>query len=315
MQIFYGLPKRSDRSPCALAIGNFDGVHLGHQKLLYKVVELAEQKHLIPAVLTFEPHPREFFAKSPEHAPARILSLRDKVETICRFGIQRIYILRFNEQLASLSPKAFAETILADGLEAKSVVIGENFHFGFKGQGDVNGLKTLGKSLGFDVTPLPMAVLDGYPVSSTRIRLALEEGQLSDVANMLGRPYVITGKVRKGKQLGRTIGFPTINQRILPPCSKARPAIGGVYAVKVHGIEKDALAGVACVGKRPTVTDNGEYLLETFIFDFHGNLYGKELTVEFLHKIRDEKKFSSIEQLKSAIHDDMEAAKLFFKQS
>ncbi len=315
MRIFYGLPKKSDRSPCSLAIGNFDGVHLGHQKLLNKVVEQAKEKHLIPAVLTFEPHPREFFGKSQNKAPTRILSLRDKIETICKFGIQRIFILRFNEQLASLSPRAFAETILANGLYAKSVVIGENFHFGFKGEGDIHCLTTLGKSLGFDVTPLQMADLGGQPVSSTRIRLALEKGQLDDVTNMLGRPYVITGKVRKGKQLGRTIGFPTINQRILPPCSRARPAIGGVYAVKVLGIGQKPLAGVACVGKRPTVTDNGEYLLETYIFDFHGNLYGKELTVEFLHKIRNEKKFSSIEQLKSAIHDDMEAAKLFFKQN
>lgn len=314
MQIFYGLPKKSERRPCALAIGNFDGVHLGHQKLLHKVVELAKQRQLVPAVLTFEPHPKEFFGKSPDKAPARILSLRDKVETICRFGIQRIFILRFNEELASLSPKDFAESILAEGLEAKSIVIGENFHFGYKGEGDVHSLTSYGRSLGFDVTPLPMADLGGIPVSSTRIRLALEKGNLDDVAKMLGRPYVITGKVRKGKQLGRTIGFPTINQRILPPCSKARPALRGVYAVKVFGIGKEALPGVACVGRRPTVTDNGEYLLETYIFNFHGDLYGKELTVEFLHKIRDEKKFSSIEQLKSAIHADMEAAEQFFRQ-
>lgn len=314
MQVFYGLPKKSDRSPCALAIGNFDGVHLGHQQLLHKVVELAEKRQLIPAILTFEPHPKEFFGKSQDKAPERILSLRDKVETIGRFGIQRIFILRFNEQLASLSPNAFAKSILADGLDAKSVVIGENFHFGYRGEGDIQTLTSLGKSLGFDVTSLSMANLGGKPVSSTRIRQALKKGQLDEVTNMLGRPYVITGKVRKGKQLGRTIGFPTINQRILPPCSKARPAIGGVYAVKVFGIGKDGLPGVACVGRRPTVTENGEYLLETYIFDFHGDLYGKELTVEFLHKIRDEKKFSGIEQLKSAIHADMEAAKSFYEQ-
>lgn len=174
MQIFYGLPKKSERRPCALAIGNFDGVHLGHQKLLHKVVELAKQRQLVPAVLTFEPHPKEFFGKSPDKAPARILSLRDKVETICRFGIQRIFILRFNEELASLSPKDFAESILAEGLEAKSIVIGENFHFGYKGEGDVHSLTSYGRSLGFDVTPLPMADLGGIPVSSTRIRLALK---------------------------------------------------------------------------------------------------------------------------------------------
>lgn len=231
-KVFRGLPSPEERLDCAVAIGNFDGVHRGHQALLHEVVEAAHARLLCPAVLTFEPHPREFF--NPEDAPRRISSLHDKVEAIEACGIQRVYILRFNEHLASLSPCDFVKEILVDGLHARWVTVGENFRFGDKRAGDIKLLEQLGKEFHFEVHPMPMLFHTHAPISSSRIRHALAEGDIPTANYMLGRPYMISGRVLHGKQLGRTLGFPTINQRILPPHSKAKPAIEGVYAVKAH---------------------------------------------------------------------------------
>ena len=199
--------------------------------------------------------------------------------------------------------------ILEDGLHARWVTVGENFRFGDKRAGDIKLLEQLGKEFHFEVHPMPMLYHTHAPISSSRIRHALAEGDIPTANYMLGRPYMISGRVLHGKQLGRTLGFPTINQRILPPHSKAKPAIEGVYAVKAHGIGPRPIEGVACVGRRPTVDDHGEYLLETHLFNFHGDLYDQDVKVEFFSKIRDEKKFGSLEELRAAIADDQLKAK------
>lgn len=307
MKVFRGLPKPEDRLDCAVAIGNFDGVHLGHQALIREVVEAAHARLLCPAILTFEPHPREFF--NPAAAPARILSLHDKVEALKGSGIERVYILKFDEKLASLSPYDFVKDLLVQGLHARWVTVGENFHFGAKRAGDFHTLEDLGKEFHFEVHAMPMIYHGEAAISSSRIRQALARGDIASANYMLGRHYSLSGKVLHGKQLGRKLGFPTINQRILPPYSKARPAITGVYAVKAHGIAPRPIEGVACIGKRPTVDDHGEYLLETHLFNFHEDLYDKIVNVEFFAKIRDEKKFNSLEELRAAIADDQKKAK------
>lgn len=307
MKVFRGLPKPEDRLDCAVAIGNFDGVHLGHQALVREVVHAAHARLLCPSILTFEPHPREFF--NPAAAPARILSLHDKVEALKGSGIERVYILKFDEKLASLTPYDFVKDLLVDGIHARWVTVGENFHFGAKRAGDFHTLQDLGKEFHFEVQPMPMIYHGEGPISSSRIRLALAKGDIAAANYMLGRPYCLSGKVLHGKQLGRKLGFPTINQRILPPYSKARPAITGVYAVKAHGIAPRPIEGVACIGKRPTVDNHGEYLLETHLFNFHEDLYDKVVNVEFFAKIRDEKKFNSLEELRAAIADDQVKAK------
>lgn len=307
MRVFLGLPSEKDRLDCALAVGNFDGVHRGHQALLHHVVDAARARWLSPAILTFEPHPREFF--NPSAAPARILSLRDKLEEFRKAGIERVYILRFNEELAKYSPEDFVEKLLVNGLHARWITVGANFHFGAGRSGDIRTLEALGSKFHFEVDPMPMIYHKELAISSSRIRHALSEGDIAQVNYMLGRPYTVSGKVLHGKELGRTLGFPTINQRILPPYSKAHPAITGVYAVKIHGLAMRPLEGVACIGRRPTVADHGEYLLETHIFNFHETIYGRVVKVEFFAKIRDEKKFASLDELRDAIAADMAKAK------
>lgn len=306
-KVFRGLPKPEERLDCALAIGNFDGVHKGHQALLHEVVEAARTRFLCPSVLTFEPHPREYF--NPAQAPRRVLSLHDKVEAILAAGIRRVYILKFDEKLAALSPEDFVYKILVEGLHARWVTVGENFRFGERRLGDIQTLEELGRKFHFEVHPMPMVFHSQAPVSSSRIRHALSEGNLHDANLMLGRPYAISGKVLHGRQLGRKLGFPTLNQRILPAYSKARPAVEGVYAVKAHGIANRPIEGVACIGRRPTVDDHGEYLLETHLFNFHEDLYDKIVKVELIAKIRDEKKFNSLEELAKAIEEDQIKAK------
>lgn len=307
MKVFLGLPSDKNKIDCAVAIGNFDGVHRGHQALLQQVVEAARSRLLCPSVITFEPHPREYF--NPEAAPARILSLRDKLEAFEKAGIERVYIFRFNEKTASLTPEDFVRQLLVDGIHARWITVGNNFHFGSLRSGDVRTLKYLGEKYHFEVHLMPMIFHKDQAISSSRIRFALREGDIPQVNYMLGRNYMISGKVLHGQQLGRKLGFPTINQRILPPYSKGHPAITGVYAVKLHGLGSRPLEGVACIGRRPTVAKHGEFLLETHIFNFHKDIYGQIVNVEFFAKIRDEKKFNSLEELQEAIAQDMSKAK------
>ncbi len=305
--VFRGLPDSARRIDCALAIGNFDGVHLGHQALLKEVVRAAGALGLIPAVLTFEPHPREVFGLEPLK---RIGTLRDKIERILACGIERVYVLPFNEKFASLTPAEFAKCILADGLACRWLTVGENFRFGANRAGTFDTLSELGRHYGFFVHPTPLLFSGKARISSSRIRAALELGDLLEASRMLGSRYCITGRVTHGQALGRTIGYPTLNQKLLPPGSKAQFALHGVYAVRVTGVApmQVAFAGMASLGTKPTVGGK-TWCLETSVFDWKGDAYGKLVRVEFVAKIRDEKRFSGIDELKAAIADDEVAAR------
>jgi len=296
----------SEVQACALAIGNFDGVHLGHQALLRRLVEVAKARGLLPAVLTFEPHPREYFG---DRSIRRISTLRDRYRAILSCGIERIYVMPFNEALASLTPERFAKEILVKGLDARWVTVGKNFFFGARGEGSTETLETLGKRLGFEVFPQTLLLEDGMTVSSSRVREAMLKGDLTTVEALLGRPYSITGRIVHGAKLGRTLGFPTLNIDILPPGSLATPALRGVFATRITGLEESTLSGVSSLGVKPTVTSDARWLLETHVFDWTGNAYGKMVTVEFVAKLRDEKRFNGLEQLKDAIANDARRAR------
>ena len=306
--IFRGLPAKSHKVDCALAIGNFDGVHLGHQKLLKTVVETAHARELASGVLTFEPHPKEFFGSE---GVIRISTLRDKINAILNCGIDRIYILPFNARLCELSPEEFAQEILVEGLRCRWLTVGSNFRFGARRAGDFACLEKLGIHLGFEAHATPLVLRDNERVSSTRIRQAMQAGDLDEVAAMLGRPYAVTGRVIHGAALGRQLGFPTLNMAFTPAGSKSQCGLHGSFAVRIRGLSSDGsiCGGVASMGFKPTVTELKRWLLETHVFDWTGDAYGKLVQVEFVQKLRDEQKFSSIEELKDAIERDAQNAR------
>jgi len=298
MQIFRHIPTQQQR-PCALAIGNFDGMHLGHQALLQKLNETANALNLTSAVMTFEPHPREFFA--PETAPARLSSLREKLEHFAEAGVETTYVCRFNRRLAKLTPQEFMQNILRDSLNAQAILVGDDFRFGAMRAGST--LDFLEAK--FNLISLPQVDLDGARVSSTRVRSALATGALNEASVLLGRPYSISGKVVHGAKLGRQLGFPTANVHM----RHERPALTGVYAVKLDGMNS-----VANLGVRPTIAGVSKLMLEVNVLDFDADLYGKHVHVEFLHKIRDEQKFDGLDALKAQIALDVESARDFFKK-
>jgi riboflavin kinase/FMN adenylyltransferase len=296
MQVFRHIPSLL-QPPTALAIGNFDGMHLGHQALLNQLMQTAQAKKLIPAVMTFEPHPREFF--TPETAPARLRSLREKLEYLTELGVARVYIMKFNRKFAGISAQAFMQNILREALNAQSILVGSDFKFGAKRAGSVADFK----AAGFDLIDLPQVDMAGERVSSTRVRQALADGRLQEAATLLGRQYSISGKVVHGAQRGRTIGFPTANVHM----RHERPALTGVYAVKLDGLH-----AVANLGVRPTIAGIPKLSLEVHVLDFNGNLYDKHVHVEFFHKIRDEIKFDGLDALKAQIAKDVAVARKFF---
>jgi len=306
MQILRHFPSENNQ-PCALAIGNFDGVHLGHQALLKQLKSVATGQSLQTAVMTFEPHPREFF--SPEKAPARLASLREKLERFADAGVDVVYLCRFDQCFASISSEAFINDILIKSLNAKTILVGEDFRFGAGRRGGVVDIANAGLGL----ISLPQVNLsdedvqalgDSERVSSTRVRNALAAGQLEVAKHLLGRPYSISGKVIHGAQLGRKLGFPTANVHM----RHERPALTGVYAVKLDGLN-----GVANLGVRPTISGVPKLLLEVHLFDFDGDLYDKHVHVEFFHKIRDEMKFEGLDALRAQIAKDAKVARSFFK--
>lgn len=292
------------QAPCALAIGNFDGMHLGHQALLQKLRETAETLSLTPAVMTFEPHPREFFA--PDSAPARLSSIREKLEHFAEAGVETTYVCRFNRRVAKITPQEFMQNILRNSLNAQAILVGEDFRFGAMRAGSI--LDFLEAK--FNLISLPQVELAhgdaiAMRVSSTRVRTALAAGDLQEAAVLLNRPYSISGKVVHGAKRGRQLGFPTANVHM----RHERPALTGVYAVKLDGLNS-----VANLGIRPTIAGVPKLMLEVHVIDFNGNLYEKHVHVEFLHKIRDEMKFDSLDALKAQIARDVESARNFFKQ-
>nr|WP_255779016.1 bifunctional riboflavin kinase/FAD synthetase [Mycetohabitans sp. B8] len=307
VRVFRGLPNAESRAPCALTIGNFDGVHRGHQALLARVRAAANARALPVCVMTFEPHPREFF--DPAGAPPRIAMLRDKLEALRRNGVDRVVVEHFNHTFASQSPTAFVEHIIVNGLHARWVMIGDDFRYGAKRAGDFLSLKAAGAQYGFEVEQMP-TVADpcGARISSSAVRASLVAGDLAAARTALGRAVVISGHVVHGMKLGRDLGFPTLNL----PISHKRPALAGIFIVRVHGIEADPVPGVASLGWRPTVDNSGRVLLEVHLLDWHGDAYGKLVRVEFLEKLRDEQKFVDLEALGRAIACDVAAAREYF---
>jgi len=313
MKVFRGLPNDAARAPCALTIGNFDGVHRGHQALLARVRAASETLGLEAAVMTFEPHPREYFARRSgdlSRAPARIANLRDKLEDLALAGIDRVIVEHFNEQFASISPEAFIERVLVDGLHVKWLMVGDDFCFGARRAGNVAMLMEAGKRYGFHVETLPTVREGDQRISSSAVRAALADGDLQATGALLGHPYAMSGHVIHGAKLGRTLGFPTLNLRVAH-----RPALQGIFVVQVHGLAEQPLPAVASLGVRPTVEDAGRMLLEVHVFDYDRPCYGKLVRVEFMQKLRDEEKYVDLDTLTTAIHRDAEQARAWFARN
>lgn len=301
MQILRHLPAIADK-PAALTIGNFDGAHLGHQAIFAALHEKARAQGLIASVMTFEPHPREFFA--PDQAPTRLTSLREKLEQFEAAGMERVYVCRFDWRFAEIGVSEFIGNILHRALDVRLIMVGDDFRFGARRSGTLNDLRVAG----LKVENLPDVMQDGVRVSSTAIRQALVCGDLERSATLLGRPYSISGKVVQGSKLGRKLGYPTANVHM----HHDRPPLTGIYAVKLGGIADEDLPGVANIGIRPTVNDNGKVTLEVHLFDFAREIYGHHVHVNFRKKLREEEKFPDMEALKRQIALDEQAARDFF---
>jgi riboflavin kinase/FMN adenylyltransferase len=302
MQVFRGIPRAKQRAPCALTIGNFDGVHRGHQALLARVVTAARARGIVAAVMTFEPHPRELF--TPDRAPMRISSLRDKLDALAEQGVDRVIVEHFNRAFASLTADAFVE-LLVDGCQARWLLVGDDFRFGARRSGDIALLQQYAARGAFELEQMPTVVEGGERISSSAVRAALAAGDLRRAEHLLGRPYRISGRVLHGRRLGREIGFPTLNLRI----AHRHPAVQGVFAVRVYGLGAHPRPGVASLGLRPTVDDSGRWMLEVHLFDFSEQVYGQLVSVEFLQKLRDEERYSTLDELASAIADDARRAR------
>jgi len=317
MQVFRGFHHPGIARECALTIGNFDGVHRGHQAMLALLRNEAQHRGLPSCVLSFEPHPRDHFARlagKPELAPARIATLRDKLSELERVGIDQVVVLRFDQSLASLSPQAFIDDVLVSGLHAKVVLVGDDFRFGAKRAGDYAMLDAAGARAGFDVARMMSYEVHGLRVSSSAVREALAEGDMARVATLLGRPYSISGHVVHGRKLGRELGFRTLNLRFHHP----KPAAMGIFVVQVLGLADAPLPGVASLGVRPTVEDAGRVLLEVHCLDWPAGLgidagYGRCVRVELLHKLHDERRYESIDALRAGIARDEADARDWLK--
>jgi len=295
--------------PVGLTIGNFDGVHRGHRAMLQRLVEKSRELTLPCSVLTFEPHPREFF--SPSVAPARLSRLREKLELLAEAGIERTHVLRFGAQLASLSPERFVEDVLLRGLGVRWLLVGRDFRYGAKRAGDFAALQSAARKQGFGLEAMNDVMDGGQRVSSSGVRAALAAGDLENAERLLGRRYSMSGRVAHGERLGRTLGFPTANIVL-----RRRPPLAGVFVVEAELEETHkTLRGVASVGRRPTVKQEAAPLLEVHLFDWAAELYGRHLRVKFLHKLRDEEKYDGLDALRSAIQRDAAQAKDYFKRN
>ncbi|MDD0840551.1 bifunctional riboflavin kinase/FAD synthetase [Curvibacter sp. HBC61] len=319
MKIFRGFQHPGIAPASALTIGNFDGVHRGHQAMLALLKSEAEHRGVPSCVLTFEPHPRDYFAAvtgRAELAPARIGTLRDKLSELARCGIDQTVVLPFDARLASQAPETFIEDVLIQGLGARYVLVGDDFRFGAKRAGDYAMLDRSGAERGFDVARMNSYEVHGLRVSSSAVREALGRGDLAATARLLGRPYAISGHVVHGRKLGRELGFRTLNLRF----AHWKPAASGIFVVRVHGLGEQALAGVANLGVRPSLDPNdvngGRVLLETHCLDWPASLgadgaYGKIIRVELLHKLHDELKYDGLDALMKGIAKDCDDARQF----
>ncbi len=298
------------KTPIALTIGNFDGVHLGHQAMLIRLKDAAHRLGLPACVMTFEPHPREFFL--PDQAPIRLTNLREKLKLLSQLKIDCIHVCRFNYDFARISAEEFITRILNQELSVRWLLVGDDFRFGARRTGDFAMLKTSAAENGFEVEVMPSVIINGQRISSTATRQALAQGDLNAVKQLLGRPYSITGRVIDGDKLGKQIGFPTANI----PLKHNRLPLSGIFVVAVRGAiaasPNTVLPGVASLGVRPTLYENGKPILEVHLFDFNQEIYGHHLQVDFLQKLRDEKKYADLDTLIVQIKKDVAQAKNFF---
>lgn len=308
MELIRGLASLKPRQRgCAATIGNYDGVHLGHQQLLKQLMDAAQRQRLPSVVVVFEPMPQEFLA--PDTAPARLMNLREKFQALAECGVDRLLCLRFNAALAQMTAAEFIERVLISGLGVRYLLVGDDFRFGRERSGDFATLRAAGADYGFAVESLPGVLQSGERISSTRIRDCLAVGQLEKAAELLGVPFTLSGRVRYGERLGRTLGFPTANIALKRRVSPVR----GIFVAAVHGIDDASHYGAAYVGSRPAVNGR-ETRLEVYVFDFSGELYGKHLQVELLNQLRGDAQFNSLEALKAQMARDVAAARAWLKQ-
>jgi riboflavin kinase / FMN adenylyltransferase len=317
MRVFRGLHHNGLAGACALTIGNFDGVHRGHQAMLALLRSEAAQRGVRSCVLTFEPHPRDFFAARSgrqQAAPARIGTLRDKLTDLAQCGVDQAVVLPFDSRLAAQSPQAFIDEVLVAGLGARYVLVGDDFRFGARREGDYAMLDAAGDARGFDVARMNSYEVHGLRVSSSAVRDALGAGRMDDAARLLGRPYRISGHVVHGRKLGRDLGFRTLNLRF----AHWKPAAEGIFVVQVHGLADAPLPGVANLGVRPSLDPNdvngGRVLLETHCLQWPTQLgpegaYGKIIRVELLHKLHGERKYDGLDALQKGIAQDCDDAR------
>ncbi len=329
MKVFRGFNHPGLAPACALTIGNFDGVHRGHQAMLALLRSEAAHRGVASCVMTFEPHPRDYFAQvlnKPELAPARIATLRDKLTELEHCGIEQVVVLPFDARLAQQQPQAFIDEVLLQGLGVRYVQVGDDFRFGAQRAGDYAMLDAAGQQQGFDVARMNSYEVHGLRVSSSAVRHALNSGDMAEVARLLGRPYCISGHVVHGRKLGRALGashdggddgFRTLNLRF----THWKPAASGIFVVQVHGLAPSPLTGVANLGIRPSLDPNdvngGRVLLETHCFDWPATLgpeegYGKIIKVDLLHKLHDELKYDSFDALTRGIAKDCDDARAYF---
>jgi riboflavin kinase/FMN adenylyltransferase len=319
MQVFRGFGHRElAAQPHAVTIGNFDGVHRGHQAMLALLTNEARHRGLPSCVLTFEPHPRDHFARllgKPETAPTRISPLRDKLAEIERCGIERVVVLRFDAALAAMPPQTFVERVLCSGLNARYVLVGDDFSYGARRAGNYQTLDAAGSAAGFDVARMMSYEVHGLRVSSSAVREALAAGDMVRAEALLGRPYAISGRVITGRKLGRELGFRTLNVRF----PHARPAASGIFVALIHGLSAAGVPGVASLGVRPTIEDAGRVLLEAHALAWPAGLgleggYGRVLRVELLHKLHDELKYPTMQALREGIAADTATARAWWAQ-
>jgi len=308
MEIIRGLKNLSaNQRGCVASIGNYDGVHLGHQAVIRQLIAKGDELDLPKMVITFDPHPQEFF--SPDRSPPRLMSATDKFRALHQYGVDRILCLRFNREFSNIEAETFIEEYLVKGIGVSYLVVGDDFRFGRGRRGDFGMLQQAGTKYGFEVTHTETWQVDGQRVSSSRVRDMLLNGDMKKVTELLGRPYQVSAHVAHGEKRGRQLGFPTANLFL----RRKKVPISGVFVVEVEGLDTGNLPGVANVGVRPTV-DGTIPCLEVHLLDFEEDIYGHRIGVNFLHKLREEKKFASLDSLRSQISQDADNARRFFKQ-
>lgn len=295
------LKRRSSQTPRVAAIGAFDGLHVGHERIIETALEHGRAAREPVVVCSFEPMPAEFFAAADP--PARLTCFRERFERLDALGVDELFCPRF-ESVRALAPERYIETQLVEALGVSRVVVGRDFRFGDRRRGTLDQLRAAGDALGFGVTVVDDVHRHGERVSSTAIRQALRAGELERAEAMLGRPYAMSGRVVYGRGLGKALGFPTANVNI----KRRMSPVDGIFAVRVHGLDGEVHEGVASVGSRPTI-GGGDVLLEVFIFDFDGDIYGRYITTEFVRRIREERNFASLEEMTVQMHEDVRAAR------